>query len=261
MMYNTLLVSIEQGVARITLNRPDKLNALNAELLAELHTVLTQLKDDTSLRVLVFTGAGEKSFVAGADISELHECNAETGLAFAQRGQAVFQMIEDFPVPVVAMVNGFALGGGCELALSCHVRYASSNAKFGQPEVKLGIIPGYGGTQRLTRLCGRAVAVELICGGGMINAERALQVGLVNGVAGSQEELRTMVDGFINNVLSMAPIAVNTSLDCIRQVELLSSAEGMMYEAKEFGRICSTNDFKEGTQAFLEKRSPSFSNS
>lgn len=260
-MYNTLLVSIENGVARITLNRTDKLNALNAELLGELHAVLTQLKNDNTLRVLVFTGSGEKSFVAGADISELHECNAETGLAFARRGQEVFQMIEDFPVPVVAMVNGFALGGGCELALSCHVRFASSNAKFGQPEVKLGIIPGYGGTQRLTRLCGRAIAVELVCGGGMINAERALQVGLVNGVAGSQEELRSLVDGFINNVLSMAPIAVASSLDCVRQVEYLSSADGMMFEAKEFGRICSTDDFKEGTQAFLEKRSPVFTNS
>lgn len=257
MNYETLLLNVDDKTAIISLNRPDKLNALNALLLEELSAALAHVASQADIRSLIITGSGTKAFAAGADIAELHTCDAASGLAFAQKGQAVFTTIENFPIPVIAAVNGFALGGGCELALACHVRFASTNAKFGQPEVKLGIIPGYGGTQRLTRLCGSAVAVELICGGGMINAERALNIGLVNSVV-APEELMNTATALATSINEMAPLAVRSSLDCIRNAARLHPNEGMAFEATEFARICGTADFKEGTAAFLEKRAAQF---
>ncbi|MBL7997375.1 MAG: enoyl-CoA hydratase/isomerase family protein [Candidatus Kapabacteria bacterium] len=254
---NTLTLTQENAIATITLNRPDKLNALNTELLSELDTVLDQLANDKDVRCVIITGAGAKAFAAGADIAELHECDESTGMAFAERGQTVFMKIEQFRVPVIAAVNGFALGGGCELALACHIRIASSNAKFGQPEVKLGIIPGYGGTQRLTRLCGTAIAIELICGGGMIDSERALRCGLVNTVVPS-EELMNTVTSLATAISTMAPLAVEASLRSIYAVPLVTPHEGMGVEALEFKAVCGTADFKEGTSAFLEKRAATF---
>ena len=257
MNFNTLLVSTENYITTINLNRPDKLNALNAELLLELQQALTQLAQDSQTRALIITGSGVKSFAAGADIEELHTCDTDSGFEFARRGQKVFDMIENFPVPVIAAVNGFALGGGCELAMSCHFRYAATNAKFGQPEVKLGIIPGYGGTQRLTRHCGVAHATEIICSGIMIDAERAQQIGLVSTVV-PQEELMTSCIEIASKITAMAPLAVTASLNAIRAQFMPTNDECMIAEAREFARICGTQDFKEGTLAFLEKRAANF---
>ncbi len=256
MNFETVIVEIEEGIATLTLNRPDKLNALNAQLFSDLESAFTQLRSHETLRCVIVTGAGPKAFAAGADIAELQACDEKTGFDFARRGQLVFNLIENFPVPVIAAVNGFALGGGCELAMACHIRIASDKAKFGQPEVKLGIIPGYGGTQRMTRLCGTAVAIELVCSGDMISAERALQIGLVNQVVGA-EELQNKVRDLAKQISSMAALAVRASLDCVRNHA--AGDNGMMVEAKAFAEICGSDDFREGTSAFLEKRSASFS--
>ncbi len=257
MNFTTLLIEYNEGVALINLNRPDKLNALNATLLGELNDALSHLESEPSLRCLIITGSGPKAFAAGADIAELAECDKESGLSFAEFGQNVFNRIENFHVPVIAAVNGFALGGGCELAMACHLRYASENARFGQPEVKLGIVPGYGGTQRLTRLCGPAIAVELICSGDMISADRALSIGLVNKVF-SAEQLLDACRSTASTIASMAPLAVRAALNCIR-VAAYRPHHGMETEAREFAALCDTQDFGEGTGAFLEKRSPRFS--
>ncbi len=256
MNFETITLHLEGEIATVLLNRPDKLNALNAQLLNELDQAFQWLSEQSNLRCVILSGTGPKAFAAGADIAELHECNAESGASFAERGQAIFTRIENFPVPVIAAVNGFALGGGCELAMACHFRYASANAKFGQPEVKLGIIPGYGGTQRLARLCGSAVAIELICSADIISAERALSIGLVNKVVPA-DELMTAALSTAQQIASMAPLAVQSSLRCIAS-QGTDPALGMQTEAREFGALCGSEDFREGTRAFLDKAVATF---
>ena len=237
----------------ITLSRPDKLNALNALLIHELADAVERVRDDDEIRCLVITGSGAKAFAAGADIAELHEQTAETGADFARRGQAVFHDVEHLGKPVIAAVNGFALGGGCELALACHIRFCSTNAKFGQPEVNLGIIPGYGGTQRLARLVGAARAAELILSGNIIGSQAAADIGLVNSVH-EPEDLLPFTEKFAATLAGKAPIAVRAALAAILAAGETATAEGMETEARHFGVVCGTEDFAEGTAAFLEKR-------
>jgi enoyl-CoA hydratase len=257
MEFTTILLEKKSTYYLLTLNRPEKLNALNATVLAELDAALTMVENDsTNCTCLVITGSGPKSFAAGADIAQLHQQNGSTGKSFAEYGQSIFSRIENFPLPVIAAVNGFALGGGCELAMSAHIRYASENAKFSQPEVSLGIIPGYGGTQRLPKLVGYAKAIELTISGNMITATEALSIGLVNAVC-PYDELMMKVEAFIDIVSSKGQLAVRASLDAIRAAAN-PTINGMNREAELFGSLCATEDFKEGTMAFLEKRSPEF---
>lgn len=256
-MSAVVLVERLDHVAIVTLNRPDKLNALNADVLSTLELILTELKADENVRVVVITGSGPKAFAAGADIAELHEQSAYSGRLFAERGQRVFNLIERFGKPVIAAVNGFALGGGCELAMACHLRFASASAKFGQPEINLGIIPGYGGTQRLPRLIGQAKAIELVLSGDMIAADEALRLGLVNRVYDA-ESLLSQTTAFATSLAAKAPLALYACLEAVQAAEDLSGLEGMYAEASIFGRTCGTEDFKEGTQAFLEKRPANF---
>ncbi len=257
---NTVLLEHRSGYAVLTLNRPDKLNSLNIELLSDLSAILREVQEDASIRVVVITGAGSKAFAAGADIAELNAQNGTTGKLFAERGQAVFTQIALLGKPVIAAVNGFALGGGCELAMACHMRFAADTARFGQPEINLGIIPGYGGTQRLVRLVGSAKALELILSGDMLSANEAHQLGLVNRVVPSLE-LLAHTEAFAAMLATKAPFALTACLEATLAANGLSIIEGLALEAEIFGRTCNTNDFKEGTQAFLEKRSPSFTGS
>ena len=259
MTYQTLLVAIRDRVALITINRPDKLNALNAQAKLELREIFRSMKSDPSVDVVVVTGAGEKSFVAGTDIQELTELTSETGKEFASRGQEVFDLIENLGKPVIAAVNGYALGGGCELALSCHIRIASENARFGQPEVNLGVIPGYGGTQRLARQVGRGKAMELILTGNQVDAHEALRIGLVNKVVPLQDLVSTATS-IAQLIASKGQIAVRMALKAVNMIEETPLTEGLRLEASLFGVCCGTADFKEGTQAFVEKRKPSFKN-
>lgn len=256
-MSSVILVERNDHVAILTLNRPDKLNALNAEVLSTLELILADLKADESVRAVVITGSGPKAFAAGADIAELHEQSAYSGKLFAERGQRVFNAIERFGKPVIAAVNGFALGGGCELAMACHLRFASANAKFGQPEINLGIIPGYGGTQRLPRLVGHAKAMELILSGDMIGADEALRLGLVNRVYDAESLVQQTI-AFATSLAGKAPLALYACLEAVQAAGDLSGLEGMYAEAGIFGRTCGTADFKEGTKAFLEKRTAEF---
>jgi enoyl-CoA hydratase len=257
MNFQTLLFEHKGFYALITLNRPDKLNALNATLLQELGQAAEYCRTNPEIRAVIITGAGPKAFAAGADIAQLHEQNADTGADFARLGQKVFTALEFLGKPVIAAVNGFALGGGCELAMACHIRFASENARFGQPEINLGIIPGYGGTQRLTRLIGTARATELILSGTMINAAEANRIGLVNSVH-PQEELLDYTIKFAESITTKAPLALYSALACVQAANTMTHEQGMEFEAREFGRICGTEDFKEGTKAFLEKRTASF---
>ena len=259
MNYKNLLLNINEHIAVLTLNRPDKLNALNHETLTELQQALELLKNEANIFVVIITGSGEKAFVAGADISEINRLNMLEGKKFAEFGQSVFSMIEKFDKPVIAAVNGFALGGGCELALSCHIRLASENAKFGQPEVNLGIIPGYGGTQRLTRLINSGMAAEMILTADMIDASEALRIGLVNKVY-PQSELQSKAFDMASKIASKGQQAIRLALKAIKVVDEVSSREGQNIEATLFALCCGTEDFKEGTQAFLEKRKPTFTN-
>ena len=259
MTFSTLLLEIHDSVATITLNRPEKLNALNARLLSDLDDALTYLADQSTVRCVVVTGSGPKAFAAGADISELAACTREQGRTFSDRGQKIFQRLEDFPVPVIAAVNGFALGGGCELAMACHIRYAADTARFGQPEVKLGTIPGYGGTQRLLRLAGSAVAIELMTSADMMSAERALRCGLVNEIFPAAEVLPA-AQALASRIASMAPLAVQAVMDCVR-TSFSTHAAGMATERDRFAHLCDTVDFRKGTSAFLEKRSATFTGS
>jgi enoyl-CoA hydratase len=259
MSYNTIIFERKENYALITLNRPDKLNALNTELFNELNDAITQIELDDSVKLVILTGQGEKAFAAGADIKELNQSDANSGRIFSQHGSNVMRRLESLKKPVIAAVNGFALGGGCELAMSCHIRFSSDNAKFGQPEVNLGILPGYGGTQRLPRLVGVAKAIELTISAKIIGAEEAKAIGLVNQVY-PQAELMEKTLEFANLVLSKGTLAVQASIDAIQHSTKLSPAEGLAYESKLFGEICGTDDFKEGTVAFLEKRNPNFKN-
>jgi enoyl-CoA hydratase len=259
--YQTLSLQIDGATAFVTINRPDKLNALSSNVLDDLRHLITDLRVRDDVRVIVLTGAGEKAFVAGADISELAALNdAEVGREFAQNGQAVFSLIESSPKPVIAAVNGFALGGGCELALACHIRICSENAKFGQPEVNLGIIPGYGGTQRLTRVLGRTLATDLILTGRMMDAREALEQGLVARVTPPADLIptaRTMAE----TIAAKAPLAISAALESIVEGIDETIEEGLGREAERFGFLTTTEDFHEGTAAFLEKRKAVFKGS
>lgn len=259
MPYQTLLLDIADRVATVTINRPDKLNALNAQAKAELREVMTSLKNDPAVDVVIITGAGEKAFVAGTDIRELAELNGETGKEFSAKGQEVFDLIENLGKPVIAAINGYALGGGCELALACHLRVASENARFAQPEVNLGIIPGYGGTQRLARLIGRGRAMEMILTGDQIDAQEAHRIGLVNKVVPAGE-LMTTARSLARTIASKGQIAIRMALKAVNMTQETTLSDGQQLEASLFGVCCGTEDFKEGTRAFLEKRKPAFRN-
>ncbi len=259
MNYKTLLLDIKENVALITLNRPDKLNALNAQTVNDLDTVFDELKDNEEVYVIILTGSGEKAFVAGADISELNKLDMITAKEFSERGQAVFNKIENFDKPVIAAVNGFALGGGCELALACHIRLASESAKFGQPEVNLGIIPGYGGTQRLARLINAGRAIEYILTADMIDANDAYRMGLVNKIYPANELIESAMK-MAKKIAGKGQQAIRLAIKAIKAVNEVSLKEGQNLEATLFALCCGTDDFKEGTSAFLEKRKPVFKN-
>lgn len=257
MSYQTLLFEIRDRIALVTVNRPDKLNALNDTVIGELAQVAEQIATRGEIGGAIITGMGSKAFVAGADISELAQQGPLDGKERALRGQAALRRLETCGKPVIAAVNGFALGGGCELALACHLRIASPNAKFGQPEVKLGISPGYGGTQRLPRLVGKGRALELILTGRMIDAEEALRFGLVNRVVPA-EQLLQETEALLRTILAMAPRAVALALEAVEQGYNLPIQEGLLLEANHFGLLASTDDMKEGMAAFLEKREARF---
>jgi enoyl-CoA hydratase len=259
MNYQNLLVEIKNRIAVVKINRPDKLNALNSATMNELKNVFTKLDKDESVYVVILTGSGEKAFVAGADISELNKLDTISGKEFSEKGQEVFDIIENLSKPVIAAVNGFALGGGCEIALACHIRLASVNAKFGQPEVNLGIIPGYGGTQRLTRLINSGRAVEYILTGDMINADEAYRLGLVNHVY-PQDELMDKAFELAMKIIAKGQTSVRLAIKAVNIVDEVSCKEGQNFEASLFAICCGTEDFKEGTSAFLEKRKPEFTN-
>ncbi|HAL56527.1 MAG TPA: enoyl-CoA hydratase [Bacteroidetes bacterium] len=257
--YETLLVETKNRIALITINRPDKLNALNALAKSELKEAFESIKNDPNVDVVILTGSGQKAFVAGTDIKELTELDAVSGKNFSEGGQSVFNLIENLGKPVIAAVNGFALGGGSELALACHLRIASENAKFGQPEVNLGIIPGYGGTQRLARLVGKGRALELILTGDQIDAAEAYRIGLVNKVVPLSDLLR-MAEEVARKIISKGQIAVRMALKATNMTQETNLTDGQALEASLFGVCCGTEDFQEGTKSFLEKRKPEFKN-
>ncbi|HWB25962.1 MAG TPA: enoyl-CoA hydratase-related protein [Chitinophagaceae bacterium] len=255
-MYNTLLTDLTDNIYTVTINRPDKLNALNKQVMQDLSEVLDEIYVNKEIHSAIITGAGAKSFVAGADISEFVGLTPEEGKELAKKGQDIFFKIENAPKPIIACVNGFALGGGCELAMSCHFRIASDNAKFGQPEVNLGIPPGYGGTQRLTQLIGKGRALELLMSAAMIDAGTALQYGLVNYVV-PQAELLDKAKAILTIINSKAPFAV---AGCITAANAIfdQSKNGYAVEVEEFGKCFATEDKQEGAAAFLEKRKAVF---
>ncbi|PIU45853.1 MAG: enoyl-CoA hydratase [Ignavibacteriales bacterium CG07_land_8_20_14_0_80_59_12] len=255
MAYETVTVSVTDGIAAVTINRPEKLNALNAKAKEELGLIFHELKDNPSVHAVIITGSGGKSFVAGTDIEELTSLDTTTAQQFAEEGQALFTFIEHFPKPVIAAVNGYALGGGCELAMACHIRIASDNAKFGQPEVSLGIIPGYGGTQRLARLVGKGKALELVLTGKHIDAAEAFRIGFVNRVV-PKDELLSAATETAKLIASRAPLAISLALKAVNASYELPLDEGFRVEAMLFRLACGTEDFHEGTSAFLEKRKP-----
>ncbi len=259
MELKNLLLEIKDNIAVVAVNRPDKLNALNKDTVLELRSVFKELRSNDNIFVIILTGSGEKAFVAGADIKELNQLDVLSAKKFSERGQEVFNYIENMNKPVIAAVNGFALGGGCELALACHIRLASENAKFGQPEVNLGIIPGYGGTQRLARLINSGRAMEYILTGDMIDANEAFRLGLVNHVY-PQSELLIKAMEMAQKIVSKGQQAVRFAIKAVNVVDQVSAKEGQNYEASLFALCCGTEDFKEGTSAFLEKRKPDFKN-
>jgi len=257
MAYENLLVERDDAVLIVTFNRPAVLNALNAQTLDEFAAVIDDVRRDDAVRVVVVTGAGEKSFIAGADINELAVQTPVAGREHARRGQALFDRVERLGKPVIAAVNGFALGGGCELAMACTMRLASDAAKFGQPEINLGLLPGYAGSQRLPRLVGRGRALELLLTGAMISADEAYRIGLVNRVvpaAKLMEEARTLA----RTISTKPPVAVRYILEAVASGLDMSFADAQDYEATLFGLVATTEDMREGTRAFLEKRKPTF---
>lgn len=255
-MFTTLLTTLETEIFTITINRPDKLNALNKDVFTDLNSVLDEIESNSEIKSVIITGAGSKAFVAGADITEFGGLNKADAMVLAKRGQDIFARIENSAKPIVAAVNGFALGGGCELAMSCHFRVAAENAKFGQPEVNLGLIPGYGGTQRLVQLIGKGKAMELLMSAHMIDANEAKQLGLVNYVT-TAETLLDHTKKILEIINSKAPIAV---AGCIRAANAVynESKDGYTVEIEEFGNAFVTEDMREGTSAFLEKRKAIF---
>ena len=257
MAYQSLLVDTTDRICTVTINRPEKLNALNSSAKTELKHVFESLTADPSVDVVILTGAGEKAFVAGTDIGELTSLNTATGKQFAVGGQSVFSRIEGLGKPVIAAVNGYALGGGCELALACHIRIASENARFGQPEVNLGVIPGYGGTQRLSRLVGEGKAMEMVLTGDPVDAQEALRIGLVNKVV-PLSDLMTTCREMALKIASKGQMAIRLSLQAVHASQETHLHEGLEMEAGLFGAACGSEDFAEGTKAFLEKRKPKF---
>ena len=254
--YQNLKTELKEGILWITISRPLSLNALNMETMSELESVLQEAHHE-SIRGIILTGEGEKAFVAGADIKEIAALSKDEASAFAKRGQSLFKRWEELTKPVIAAVNGFALGGGCELAMCCHIRIATENARFGQPEVNLGIIPGYGGTQRLTQLVGRGKALELMMTGDLISAQEAKSIGLVNQVVATHEELILLAQKMMNKIMAKAPVAITQLIKSVNagfDFEL----KGYEAEANNFGACTTTEDFKEGTAAFIEKRQPQF---
>jgi enoyl-CoA hydratase len=256
-LFDNLLVERRDRVAVVTVNRPDKLNALNAATIEDLDSAFQRLGKDPEVAGIVLTGAGSRAFVAGADIGEIPAGDPAAGKALARRGQSVFQGIEGLGKPVVAAVNGFALGGGCELALACHVRIASENAKLGTPEAKLGLMCGYGGTQRLPRLVGSGRALEMLLTGEPVDAREALRIGLVNRVV-PPESLMAEAEGLLRRMIANAPLSLSLILEAVRGGAALPLPAATAYEASLFGELCATDDMREGTRAFLEKREARF---
>jgi enoyl-CoA hydratase len=257
MGYENILYEKRDEIAFITFNRPKVLNALNRKTMEEFEQVLLDARADEAVRVLILTGAGGKSFVAGADIGELSQQTPVEGKEFSLYGQGVIHLLETMGKPSICAINGFALGGGCEVALACTIRISSKTAKLGQPEVKLGILPGYGGTQRLARLCGKGVAHELCLSGEMIGADEALRVGLVNHVYGPAE-LLPAAEALAKKIIANAPVAVRYAMEAIERGVEMPQEEGLFLEATLFGLACATEDMREGTKAFLEKRAAKF---
>lgn len=256
-MYTTLIADLTDGIYTITINRPEKLNALNKDVFTDLDNAVEEIKNNASIKSAIITGAGPKAFVAGADITEFSGLDKTSAKALAKRGQDIFLKIENSPKPIIAAVNGFALGGGCELAMACHFRIASDNAKFGQPEVNLGLIPGYGGTQRLTQLVGKGRAIELLISAAMIDANTALQYGLVNYVVPA-EELLNKAKTILQVINTKAPIAIAKCIETANAV-FDENKNGFEEEINAFGECFDTEDMKEGTKAFIEKRKAVFS--
>jgi enoyl-CoA hydratase len=257
MTYATLLFDVTDGLARVTVNRPDKLNALNGDVIRELGEAVTRIESDAAIRGVILTGAGPKAFVAGADIAELAGQGAVDGKARALAGQLAFRRLERCGKPVIAAVNGFALGGGCELAMACHLRVAAENARFGQPEVKLGLGPGYGGTVRLPRLVGKGRALELLLTAGMIDAAEAHRIGLVNRVVPA-ERLLEETEQLLRSILENGPLAVQLCIESVDAGLEMSLDQALLLEANHFGFLSTTADMREGTAAFLEKRKAKF---
>ena len=262
MNYQTILFSINNGICTITINRPDKLNALNTQVFTDLDKAIDEVYNNAEIKTAIITGAGPKAFVAGADITEFGGLDKEEAMELARRGQKIFLKIENSKKPIVAAVNGFALGGGCELAMACHFRLCSENAKFGQPEVNLGLIPGYGGTQRLTQLVGKGKSMELQMTAHLVDANEALQLGLVNHVTTAESLLQRTTD-ILNVIMGKAPVAVGKIIECVNVAVLSDSSfnngkSGYAKEIECFGDCFITDDMKEGTAAFLEKRKANF---
>lgn len=257
MTYENITLEKKNSIAYVTVNRPKVLNALNMATMEELRAAFTAIKDDSNVRVAIMTGAGEKAFIAGADIGELGKHGAVEGKEYTHRGQSVLDLIENLGKPVIACINGFALGGGCEMAMACTMRLASENAKLGQPEVKLGVMPGYGGTQRLPRLVGKGIAMQLLLAGEMITAHEAYRIGLVNEVVAASE-LIPRAEAIAQKIIANAPLAVQYVMEAVNKGMEMTLAEGLYLEATLFGVCCATEDKKEGTTAFLEKRPAQF---
>jgi enoyl-CoA hydratase len=256
-MPTSLLFELSDGIARITIDRPDKLNALNATVISELSDAVTRIETDAAVRGVILTGSGQKAFVAGADIGELTGQGPIDGKARSMAGQLVFRRLERCGKPVIAAINGFALGGGCELAMACHIRIAAEHARFGQPEVKLGIGPGYGGTARLPRLVGKGRALELLLTGGMIDAAEAYRIGLVNRVVPAEGLLRE-AEGLLRTILENGPLAIRACLEAVDSGLETSLDQALLLEANHFGLLSGTDDMREGTRAFIEKRKAVF---
>lgn len=256
-IFENLNLSLKEHILRITINRPAKMNALNVATMEEIRLAMQEAYDNPEVQGVLFTGEGGKAFVAGADIAEIAGLNEVSSRKFAEQGQETFAMIENCPKPVLAAINGYALGGGCELAMACHLRVAIVTAKFGQPEINLGVMPGYGGTQRLTQLIGKAKAMELIMTGELIPAMEAKALGLVNYVVDSPEELQSRSEELLKKILSKAPLAIEMIISCVNAV-YNKDENGYQTEANSFSICCKSEDFKEGTKAFLEKRQAVF---
>src|SRR3954453_18113548 len=257
MTFSNILFEKKNAIAYVTVNRPKVLNALNMDTMEELRAAFHEIKNDVGVRVVIVTGGGEKAFIAGADISELAKHDAVSGKEYTHRGQSVLNLIENLGKPVIACINGFALGGGCEIAMACTMRLAGENAKLGQPEVKLGIIPGYGGTQRLPRLVGKGLACQLLLSGEMISAHEAHRIGLVNEVVPAGE-LIARAEAIAQAIIKNAPLAIQYCLEAVNHGMEMTLQEGLYLEANLFAVSCATDDKEEGTSAFLEKRTANF---